>query len=107
MAEIAAIAEASAAPAPVRATRREAFNAWFVTHEVARELAMAAMAIVYVALRPKWRPTPRSTEPIWPSTRPLTERRRRRRLPPKARPLLAVPWSLTSNAWRRYVALVT
>jgi voltage-gated potassium channel len=33
-----------------RAGRRDAFNAWFVTHEVAWELAMAALAIVYVAL---------------------------------------------------------
>jgi voltage-gated potassium channel len=29
---------------------RDAFNGWFVTHEVAWELAMAALAIVYVAL---------------------------------------------------------
>ncbi len=29
---------------------RDAFNRWFVTHEVAWELAMAALAIVYVAL---------------------------------------------------------
>jgi hypothetical protein len=33
-----------------RVVRRDAFNAWFVTHEVAWELAMAALAIVYVAL---------------------------------------------------------
>jgi voltage-gated potassium channel len=35
---------------PARASRRDALNGWFVTHEVAWELAMAAMAIVYVAL---------------------------------------------------------
>jgi len=35
---------------PARASRRDAFNSWFVTHEVAWELAMAVMAIVYVAL---------------------------------------------------------
>ena len=29
---------------------RDAFNRWFVTHEVAWELAMAALAILYVAL---------------------------------------------------------
>jgi voltage-gated potassium channel len=29
---------------------RDAFNGWFVTHEVAWELAMAALAVVYVAL---------------------------------------------------------
>ncbi|MGA3030558.1 MAG: ion transporter [Candidatus Limnocylindrales bacterium] len=33
-----------------RAPIRDAFNGWFVTHEVAWELAMAALAIVYVAL---------------------------------------------------------
>ncbi len=48
------IAIRSAAPsigdALARAGRRDAFNAWFVTHEVAWELAMAALAIVYVAL---------------------------------------------------------
>lgn len=32
------------------AGRRDAFNRWFVRHEVAWELAMAALAIVYVAL---------------------------------------------------------
>jgi voltage-gated potassium channel len=31
-------------------TRRDAFNRWFITHEVAWELGMAALAIVYVAL---------------------------------------------------------
>jgi voltage-gated potassium channel len=48
------IAIQSAAPsigdALSRAGRRDAFNAWFVTHEVAWELAMAALAILYVAL---------------------------------------------------------
>ena len=29
---------------------RDAFNGWFVTHEVAWELAMAALAVLYVAL---------------------------------------------------------
>jgi voltage-gated potassium channel len=29
---------------------RDAFNGWFVTHEVAWELAMAALAVIYVAL---------------------------------------------------------
>jgi voltage-gated potassium channel len=33
-----------------RAGRRDRFNAWFVTHEVAWELFMAALAVVYVAL---------------------------------------------------------
>src|ERR1035437_3604999 len=33
-----------------RPAMRDAFNRWFVTHEVAWELAMAALAIVYVAL---------------------------------------------------------
>jgi voltage-gated potassium channel len=32
------------------ASRRDAFNQWFLTHEVAWELFMAALAIVYVAL---------------------------------------------------------
>jgi voltage-gated potassium channel len=31
-------------------SRREAFNGWFVSHEVAWELFMAALAVVYVAL---------------------------------------------------------
>jgi voltage-gated potassium channel len=48
--EIAAIPEGRTEPSPARATARDAFNAWFVTHEVAWELAMAVMAIVYVAL---------------------------------------------------------
>jgi len=30
--------------------RRDVFNAWFVTHEVAWELTMAALAFVYFAL---------------------------------------------------------
>jgi voltage-gated potassium channel len=38
--------EARTAPPPFR----DAFNAWFVTHEVAWELGMAALAIMYVAL---------------------------------------------------------
>ena len=66
MAETPVIADTRVAPAPARTaardpapdrthdapprTRRDAFNAWFVTHEVAWELAMAVMAIVYVAL---------------------------------------------------------
>ena len=29
---------------------RDTFNGWFVTHEVAWELAMAALAVLYVAL---------------------------------------------------------
>jgi voltage-gated potassium channel len=33
-----------------RAPLRDAFNGWFVTHEVAWELTMAALAVVYVAL---------------------------------------------------------
>ena len=33
-----------------RLALRDAFNGWFVTHEVAWELAMAALAVVYVAL---------------------------------------------------------
>jgi voltage-gated potassium channel len=44
---------AEIAAAEVRAERaslRDRFNRWFVTHEVAWELAMAALAIVYVAL---------------------------------------------------------
>jgi voltage-gated potassium channel len=59
--EIAATPEAPAEFAPPRAaeaaatpatptSRRDAFNSFFVTHEVAWELAMAALAIVYVAL---------------------------------------------------------
>ena len=50
---------------------RHAFNRWFVTHEVAWELAMAALAIVYVALgylvddlRPGERPEIEATELI-------------------------------------------
>jgi len=33
-----------------RASGRDAFNGWFVTHEVAWELAMAALAVLFVAL---------------------------------------------------------
>ena len=33
-----------------RKSLRDAFNGWFVTHEVAWELAMAALAVLYVAL---------------------------------------------------------
>ena len=33
-----------------RAPLRDAFNSWFVAHEVAWELAMAALAVLYVAL---------------------------------------------------------
>lgn len=43
MAELAVTSESGTAP-------RDAFNGWFVTHEVAWELAMAALAVVYVAL---------------------------------------------------------
>jgi voltage-gated potassium channel len=43
MGELVAHREARLAP-------RDAFNGWFVTHEVAWELAMAALAVVYVAL---------------------------------------------------------
>jgi len=49
VAEIAAIAESHADPEPSRAAR-DRFNGWFVSHEVAWELLMAALAIVYVAL---------------------------------------------------------
>jgi len=44
--EIAAMPAAQSERMPLR----EAFNGWFVTHEVAWELAMAALAVVYVAL---------------------------------------------------------
>jgi voltage-gated potassium channel len=43
MAELVATTEA-------RPPLRDAFNGWFVTHEVAWELFMAALAVVYVAL---------------------------------------------------------
>ena len=33
-----------------RMSFRDAFNGWFVTHEVAWELTMAALAVLYVAL---------------------------------------------------------
>jgi voltage-gated potassium channel len=46
----AAIPSARSDPAPVHTAPRDAFNRWFVTHEVAWELAMAALAVVYVAL---------------------------------------------------------
>jgi voltage-gated potassium channel len=53
--EIAATPQVRAELAPLRAAEprasgRDAFNAWFVTHEVAWELAMAALAVLYVAL---------------------------------------------------------
>jgi voltage-gated potassium channel len=48
--EIAAMTEARVEPAPARGSRRDQFNAWFVRHEIAWELAMAALAVVYVAL---------------------------------------------------------
>jgi voltage-gated potassium channel len=46
------VGEIAAMPAArsERMPPRDAFNRWFVTHEVAWELAMAAMAIVYVAV---------------------------------------------------------
>ena len=50
MGEIAATRDARVEPAPAGATPRDAFNRWFVRHEIAWELAMAALAIVYVAL---------------------------------------------------------
>jgi voltage-gated potassium channel len=40
----------SARDAVPRASRRDRFNAFFVSHEVAWELAMAALAILYVAI---------------------------------------------------------
>ena len=47
----ATIAEfAASGEAVARAPMRDQFNRWFITHEVAWELAMAALAIVYVAL---------------------------------------------------------
>jgi voltage-gated potassium channel len=48
MGELVVTSEAGARAA--RPAFRDAFNRWFVTHEVAWELAMAALAIVYVAL---------------------------------------------------------
>ncbi len=43
--------EPRAAAAPAAPTsRRDAFNCWFLTHEVAWELLMAALAVIYVAL---------------------------------------------------------
>ena len=50
MGEVATIGDARAEPAPARISRRDAFNGWFVRHEIAWELAMAALAIVYVVL---------------------------------------------------------
>jgi hypothetical protein len=37
-------------PDAPRPSPRDRFNGWFVTHEVAWELAMAALAVLYVAL---------------------------------------------------------
>lgn len=51
MGELAATKESEAQVAlPARASVRHAFNGWFITHEVAWELAMAALAVLYVAL---------------------------------------------------------
>jgi len=57
MGELAIGSEAVASPGDAacgaslaRPSLRDHFNAWFVTHEVAWELAMAALAVVYVAL---------------------------------------------------------
>jgi hypothetical protein len=47
MGELVVTREAEPAAQPVF---RDTFNRWFVTHEVAWELAMAALAVVYVAL---------------------------------------------------------
>ncbi len=53
MGELAATTESEAQVArPARASARDAFNGWFVTHEVAWELAMAALAVLYVQLHP-------------------------------------------------------
>ena len=49
MGQSAAIPSARSDPAP-HAAPRDAFNQWFIAHEVAWELAMAALAVVYVAL---------------------------------------------------------
>jgi hypothetical protein len=48
MGELVVTKEARASDA--RPAFRDAFNGWFVTHEVAWELAMAALAVIYVAL---------------------------------------------------------
>ena len=48
MGELVVTREAEAPAA--RPAFRDSFNRWFVTHEVAWELAMAALAVVYVAL---------------------------------------------------------
>lgn len=50
MGEVATMGDARIEPEPPLASGRDAFNGWFVTHEIAWELAMAALAIVYVAL---------------------------------------------------------
>jgi voltage-gated potassium channel len=47
---LAAPATEPGARAAAPASRRDAFNQWFLTHEVAWELLMAALAVVYVAL---------------------------------------------------------
>jgi voltage-gated potassium channel len=44
------MSDALVEPVLAHASRRDAFNRWFVRHEIAWELAMAALAIVYVAL---------------------------------------------------------
>jgi voltage-gated potassium channel len=48
--DVATILEARDAAGCRRVSRRDAFNAWFSRHEIAWELAMAALAIAYVAL---------------------------------------------------------
>ena len=52
MGELAIQSEATTSPREVApgTSRRDAFNSWFVAHEVAWELAMAALAVLYVAL---------------------------------------------------------
>jgi voltage-gated potassium channel len=51
MGELAATKESEAQVAlPARSSVRDTFNRWFVTHEVAWELAMAGLAVLYVAL---------------------------------------------------------
>ena len=44
------VASSDSVRAAPTALHRDAFNGWFVTHEVAWELAMAALAVLYVAL---------------------------------------------------------
>src|SRR5664279_567184 len=107
-----------------RAGRRDAFNGWFVTHEVAWELAMAALAIVYVALgfivdsvdpgeRPEieavevgadrpLRPRIRLAHPRRPESaclpaRPLDRRRRSRAANPN-RPVASAPSAASAGA---------